>query len=63
MKTALKELTEELAKSAASTKKDNLNRIKTCYFARSQLRKNAAKVKNQVSDKAKSNDRKNQTLE
>ena len=63
MKTALKELTEELARSAANTKKDNPERIKTCYFARAKLRKNAENIKKQIPDKDKSNDRKKQALD
>lgn len=63
MKTALKELTEELARSVANTKKDNPERIKTCYFARARLRKNAENIKKQIPDKDKSNDRKKQALE
>lgn len=63
MKTALKELTEELARSVANTKKDNPERIKTCYFARARLRKNAENIKKQIPDKDKSNDRKKQVLE
>lgn len=44
METALHELTAELARSAAQAKKEQPDKPKTCYFARAQMRKNAAKM-------------------
>lgn len=57
METSLKDLTEELAKSAAKAKKENPDKPRTCYFERAKLRKNAEKIAKQErssgKDKAK----------
>ena len=54
---------KELVRSAANTKKDNPDRIKTYYFARVRLRKNAENIKKQIPDKDKFNDIEKQALE
>lgn len=60
METALTSLTEELAQSAAKAKKENPQKMKTCYFERAKLRKSAAKAMQQEhsADKKKENRRK-----
>lgn len=60
METALKNLTEELAKSAASAKRNAPDKPQTHYFSIAKLKKSAAEIKNQerksAQNKSKSNE-------
>lgn len=60
METALKELTEELAKSAANAKRNTPDKPQTHYFSLAALKKSAAQIKNQErkpkQNKSKSNE-------
>ena len=49
----LKTLTEELNEAAMEAKKNAPQKVKTCYFERAKLKKEAMRVSKQKSDKSK----------
>ena len=53
METALKELTAELAASAAQAKKESPDKPKTCYFERARMRKAAISAKQEQGSEPK----------
>ena len=53
METALKELTAELAASAAQAKKEAPDKPKTCYFERARMRKAAISAKQEQGSEPK----------